>query len=269
MGSTQTIVWIDQEVFKDKNIDIYNDIFNNSSIHCDRYQTINEGIHRLKELNNNLQFNNIIILISGKLYMDFYYKFKNIEKEIKFSPNIIIFLSQKELFIQTLKINNLYYNNNEFLNHKSITNDIQFLNDLIKNNQVPKEEKEVTFETIENYGQLIIPNYISYFFEDVSFSEIFYFNEYLNKIMGNKSIVKEMNNNNFIKISICKYWLRSYTMESDFYKNLNKDLRNNNNIYAYSPFIKLCYEGLRQGYLKPADKITLYRGSKISIEEFN
>ena len=103
--------------------------------------------------------------------MEFYYKFKEISNGIKFNPNIIIFLNRKNAFIEELKLNNLYYNN-ELLNPKLITNEKTDLKDFVGNCHT-YEEKDVTFEIIDNYGQLIIPNYISYLFENVTSSEIY------------------------------------------------------------------------------------------------
>ena len=264
-SSKQVIIWIDQRVYENSNREIYNQYFlNNSNFIFHRCITVDEGIQYI--IQNNFQFREIKIIVSGKLYMEFYYKFKEISNGIKFNPNIIIFLNRKNAFIEELKLNNLYYNN-ELLNPKLITNEKTDLKDFVGNCHTLKE-KDVTFEIIDNYGQLIIPNYISYLFENVTSSEIYYFNDYLNQVMKDNSIVKGINDNNILKSSLCKYWLRSYTMNTDFYPELNKNLRNNINIHAFFPIIKLCYEGLRKGYLTPATRGPLYRCSKISIEEF-
>lgn len=40
-----------------------------------------------------------------------------------------------------------------------------------------------------------------------------------------------------------KYWLRAYTLESYFYKNMNTELMENN-FKEYIPYIQLLYQGL-------------------------
>ena len=52
------------------------------------------------------------------------------------------------------------------------------------------------------------------------------------------------------KSTILKFWLRMYSLPSDFYNEMNKSLRNmHNESYNYFPFIKLCYEGIKNGYI--------------------
>ena len=65
---------------------------------------------------------------------------------------------------------------------------------------------------------------------------------------------------------LSKYYIRLYTINSNFYKNLNKDL-GTNKIDKYLTFIKVLYEGLKlKSFPLALDKV-LYRGSKISISE--
>ena len=43
---------------------------------------------------------------------------------------------------------------------------------------------------------------------------------------------------------LCKYYARIFTVESNFYKDINKDLRMNNKD-KYLPYIKTFYEGVK------------------------
>ena len=67
---------------------------------------------------------------------------------------------------------------------------------------------------------------------------------------------------------LSKYYIRLYTIDSDFYKNLNKDL-GLNKVNNYLTFIKVLYEGLKFRSFPLASKKVLYRGSKISNNELN
>ena len=53
------------------------------------------------------------------------------------------------------------------------------------------------------------------------------------------------------KSTVLDYWLRMYSAESDFYRSLNESLRNGDkDCFNYFPFIKLCYEGFKNNYIK-------------------
>jgi len=184
-------------------------------------------------------------------------------------------------------MNNLYYNNDLF-DTKLIFSDPAQIEQFI-NNEI-QEENDLTFDIIENFEQLIIPSYYSYLLEDVNISEINYFNDFLSRNflpiseididlqnqenldkLENKTINKLINQIKYKKLPkeiLIKYWLRIYSLQSEFFKNLNKSLRNSNNqAYFYYPFIKLCYEGIKKGFLK-SNTQEIYRCSKISKNEF-
>jgi len=102
-SSKQVIIWIDQKVYGNENREIYNQYFlNNSNFIFHRCITVDEGIQYI--IQNNFQFREIKIIVSGKLYMEFYYKFKEISNGIKFNPNIIIFLDRKKSIYRRTKI---------------------------------------------------------------------------------------------------------------------------------------------------------------------
>ena len=86
-------------------------------------------------------------------------------------------------------------------------------------------------------------------------------NDNLKKLLGSiKSIIN-------IPIELLsKYYARLYTIESDFYKNINKDLGLNKK-EKYLSFIKILYEGVKLKSLSLASNNILYRGSKISNDE--
>ena len=85
--------------------------------------------------------------------------------------------------------------------------------------------------------------------------------------IDNKSIKLLLNNIKSIpniQIELLyKYYSRLYTIESNFCRDLNKDLRNNKKD-RYLPFIKVLYDGVKLGSLSLASNNTLYRGSPVS-----
>ena len=69
---------------------------------------------------------------------------------------------------------------------------------------------------------------------------------------------------------LSKFYARIYTIDSDFYSILNKDLRNNKEIEIsfYLPFIKTLYQGVDLKSLPLVSQdVELYRGAEISIKE--
>ena len=85
--------------------------------------------------------------------------------------------------------------------------------------------------------------------------------------IDNKSIKLLLNNIKSIpniQIELLyKYYSRLYTIESNFCRDLNKDLRNNKKD-NYLHFIKVLYDGVKLGSLSLASNNTLYRGSPVS-----
>ena len=177
-------IWIDENINNEENKDYYDEIFQSKNIPCERFENVENGINYL--FKEDFEFHEIIIIISGRLYNQFYYLFKEKLINIKFSPTIIVFLGSKGKFINNLKLNNIYYNNdllNLIIDNKGERK--EFINGK------EKEEDDFSFEIIENNEQLIIPSYYYYLFEDTTVSEIKFFNEYLLKL-GNDEILEEI-----------------------------------------------------------------------------
>ena len=272
-------IWIDPDINNALNIYYYNYLITNKKISINRFLNVEEGFAYLIKKEN--EFKEVVIMISAKLFQAFYQLFRHNIKSIKVSPSILIFTSKPDLTINQLKMNNTYYNNDLFDSRLIFTNAGRILDYL---NDTRIEEYDLTFDIIETLEQLVVPNYYSYLLEDVNKSEINYFNDFLiknflygknkdkNTNVGNKQIHRLVNQIKYKvlpKEILIKYWLRIYTLESEFFRVLNKSLRYNNNQAAfYYPFIKLCYEGIRKGYLTPYIK-EIYRCSQIEKEEFN
>ena len=287
--SKKRFVWIDPLIDNEENTYYYNHIFVEKKLNCKKYNNIDEAYNFLIKKQN--EFKEIIIIISGKLFINFYYKIKNNINKIKFSPNIILFTSRADLTINQLKMNNIYYDNDLFNTKLIFTNPSEiedFLNDKVKN------DYDLTFDIIDSLDQLIIPNYFSYLLEDANLPEILYFNSFLKSILsiptekeknelmrtdskrlnilyGNETILKLLNQIEYRKLPkeiIIKYWLRIYSIESEFYNLLNESFRREDkHVYFYYPFIKLCYEGIKKGFIKSYNK-EIYRYSKLTKKEF-
>ena len=67
---------------------------------------------------------------------------------------------------------------------------------------------------------------------------------------------------------LCKYYARIYTVESRFYKDINKDLRMSNKD-KYLPYVKAFYEGVKLRALPLSDVNKLYRGGNLTKSEID
>ena len=263
-------IWIDPDINNKQNRMNYNYLINSLKIKIITFRNIDECFNYINDKYN--KYKEIIIIISGKLFYNFIKLFRNNIKRIHFSPTIIIFSDKKELLTAQLKMNNMYYNNDLFDPRLIFTNPLDILN-FIKDKII--EENDLTFDIIENPEEIIIPNYYSYILEDTYQHEIEYFNYYLlqNYPRNDKNedihiLINQIKDKILPKDILIQYWLRIYTCESEFYGKFNKFLRTNNSkVLFYYPFIKLCYEELRKGFLESSNE-KLYRCSKISIKEF-
>ena len=142
-------IWIDKNVYDFENVKIYNELLSiNGNLDLQRYQTVTEAFNYIiVKLDNNdpkYNFGNITIIISGTLYFEFYYSFNKIIDKVRFFPTVVVFLDQKELFIQKLKNNGLY-EKNCLLDHNLIFNsDEKFKRYIIEGKK--EEEKQLSFE---------------------------------------------------------------------------------------------------------------------------
>ena len=236
----------------------------------------------------SIKFLETKVIISGRLYSEFVQKFKENIISMYVAPKIIVFTSNKEKFIENnkkyLSNNNLFY---QFGGIATTFNEIKkFLkkNDIISQKMKMRKsddtqlaferinEIQLTFEYIDSIEKLTLPIFFKSLIDNTSNNNM---EEYTNLLYDTYSkdndkikillgSIKSMIN---IPIEVLsKYYARLYTAESNFYKDINKNLGLNKK-EKYLPFIKTLYEGVKLKSLSLASDNILYRGSKISNEE--
>ena len=276
-----TIIWIDPNVRNKENLSYINELTSIESIEPKTFTNIQESINYIK----SIKFEEIKIIISSRYYSPFVKSFKENIIDIYFAPKIIVFTSDKKKFFE----NNMGYNKyiETFYKYGGIVTSFQDVKKFLKNETrnflddeiLEKEfyrdnEVQLTFEYIDRKDKLMLPlffkavisnlkednleNYTKSLYNTYSLN-----NKEIEKLLGAIISMKE------IPIEILsKYYIRLYTIDSDFYKNLNKDL-GLNKVNNYLTFIKVLYEGLKFRSFPLASKKVLYRGSKISNNELN
>ena len=289
------VIWIDPNVGNDQNSKYANNLKALKHLNLQKFSKTDEGINYLKSLLKSLKFEKVIIIVSSRPYPDLVSYFKKNITKIKIIPIIIVFTRNEKEFLKY----NPDYNNTEkafckfgrvqtaYQDMKNyLENEIQNLNindsDLQNNNDNNNSklnnkynETQMMFEYINCKEKLILPlcfktmikniskkeieKYINYLYDAYSKEE----NKELKKILD---ILKKVQN---IPIEILsKYFIRLYTLESNLYKNINKDLESNK-IEEHLPFILVLYEGIKLKSLSISQNANLYCASKISAIDLN
>jgi len=132
----------------------------------------------------------------------------------------------------------------------------------------------MTFEYIDKIEKLALPLFYKSLIEltpDENIDKYTKFIKFIYEKYSNNKYIKEL----FDQIKslknipielLSKYYIREYTIESNFYKDINKDLGFKKK-ESHLSFIKALYEGSKLKSLPLASNNILYRGSKISKSE--
>ena len=291
----ENVIWIDEKVDNEENTGYLKGL-NTSGYNVQCFKNVDDGFELIK----TIKFESTKIIISGRLYFKFIKKFIDNLNTLYVIPKIIIFTLNKERFIKSNKANEDLINH-PFFNYGGIrviiSDVISFLKDEIVQNRVQRVRKDdnkindnsilldnrlkmkdnakLTFEYIDSNQKLTLPLFYNSLIESIRIDDIEKYTENLyTKYSEDSYDLKELLNpiKSLYDIPIellCKYYTRLYTIESDFYREINKDLRENNNIINYLPFIKVLYEGVKLKSLSIASDVELYRGSKISNNEID
>ena len=288
---SEDIIWIapnentlENNLYQGRLIDI--DRFN---IH--RFNKSSDCISKLK----TFKYKAIYIIISVLSAKEFFIELEKIINEIKFCPIIMIF-SYRNKFNQTrdeiiglekcslFNINLIFNNFNGVINKLSVKEKYQ-------SNHIPSIEglnydNCFTFEYVQEKKDLIFPLTFMEFMEVPNKIEIYNFNQFLldkyyktDKIKEKKKLealelfedlvnqLLLMETNIPIQILV-KYWIKIYTLDTSFYREMNltltKKLNNDFDIY-----IRALYQGFMTKAIKPLINEKLYRGSLINIKEIN
>ena len=180
-----------------------------------------------------------------------------------------------------LNIENKFYNLGGFATRfyevkKFLENEIENIseNETFTEETNKLDEVQYTFEYIDCKEKLMLPLFFKALIENVSNENMENYTNYIynayslnnNKL---KIFLKQIISISNIPVEILsKYFARLYTFNSDFYKNLNKDLGVNKKD-KHLPYIKTLYQGVKLKSLPLASNNILYRGAKISYEEIN
>ena len=273
MVALPNIIWVDSNVDSEENTSYIEELKSLGYYKIRGFKDIDEAIDHIKII----EFEETIIIVSGSLYISFITSFKNNLSDIYVIPKIIIFTSN----IENIKNNYEYQNiiiNHPFYNVGGLHDSFKEIKNFIINPPGKKkmmkrrDETELIFEYIDCKEKLALPMFYKSLIEVKPNEQFEDFTKKLYiKYSKNNKILEELLEPiiNMQKIPIellSKYYSRIYTTESNFYTDLNNELRIKNTD-NYLPYIKVLYEGVKLDSLSLSTNKKLYRGGRLSDEE--
>ena len=277
------VIWIDREINNQVNQRYVKDLVELGYKRLRLFDRVSDAIDYMK----SILFEETKIIVSGKLFCEFINVFKENIRGMCFAPKIIVFTANKKNFLEYNhdyeKNENIFYTfggiatkidgikdflkkeNNNIIND---TNDSSFIVNETENNS----GKQFVFEYIDSKEKLLLHMFFKALLDKINIENMeeytkSLYNKYSTKNERVKHLLEQIINMKNIPIEILsKYYARLLTFESDFYKDMDKNLiMNNKDIYL--PYIKTLYEGVRLRSLPLDNENILYRGSKLSNDE--
>ena len=156
MKNLQKVIWIDSNIFNEENLEYISELKTNKSFQLFLFKNVDEAINYIK----TIAFEEIKIIVSGRLYFLFIRFFQNDITDMCTIPKIIVFTKDKEEFLKCNK--DFYYDRNIFYNSGGIAssfNEIKkFLNDeIILNKHNLIDDSQLTFEYVDCKEKLLLP----------------------------------------------------------------------------------------------------------------
>ena len=285
------IIWIEEDINKEEyQYTYYEFIFNLPDYQIIRVESVKEAFDIITDSNNYEQykFKLFYVIVSGKLSEEFFNEYMKKITEYHILAATIIYC--KEEFQKKNERKPFYLDT--FLNPGGVASISLNVINYIKSVQcpyyleTPKIEKDEIIEHINkdptfsaeftyieslaemSYPLLISKHINSTLIEKEDFEKMQ--KEFMGLYPKLKHLFKPSQEKN-IHIPyhiLAKYYLHIYTLESNFFSNMNKELKERK-FDKYRIYIYLLYHALNKGVFKSYSKSNLYRGGTLSIEEYN
>ena len=134
--------------------------------------------------------------------------------------------------------------------------------------------EQLTFEYIDSKEKLLLPMFFKTLIDKISYENMEKYTKSLYILYSEKNLnIRKLREQIIIMKNIpieilSKYYARLFTFDSNFQRELNKDLRQNKK-EKYLPYIKIFYEGVKLKSLPLSKDNLLYRGGIISNNEID
>ena len=265
------IIWMDPQINNNENRFYQFEMkrINNSKLFA--YDNLEDGF----EIILSIEFQKTYIIVNSTLAEKlFSFLDKNINK-LKIVPEVIIFTLNRDNPIFRKFLNYTFFDYNfVYDSYKFVLNKLELRSNYIgrdfQKGYFNKNYDIFTFEHINSIDDLIFPIKFRNYIEFPSYFEIMNFNQFLIDKFSNKQIDYLINQLFMVKTipisSLIKYWIRTYTLESNFYKEMNQYLLNKLGA-DYDIYIRALYYGLANESIPYYINSPLYRGAVILTKE--
>ena len=261
------LIWIDPDIQGSEYDSYINQIKGTGKYEVSTYLTIEKAFPKIKEI----KFYDTIIIISGKIYKDFFKKLQHSLKDIFVIPQIIIFCEYKDLIkikkeeepFPLFEKNFIFSKFSDIMKQLSLDNLLEYFS---------KNEKFI-FEYCESIESLYLPLNYHQLMSRPSNEEILKFNFFLHENyldLNSNDIIKLLNQTfkNCVPIElIVKYWIRLYSF-NEFSDEVNKELREQVG-NKFDVYVRLLYYSLNKRYIQPVINKNFFRGGIISNKEID
>ena len=269
-NNKSNLLWIDDKLEKQFYIQELESL-NKFNIYT--FRNIDDIINKLKEI----KFEKTFIIINNNYYNYFITQFIENIKDIFVIPKIIIIQnpiekntiihnSKEDPFYNICFVKNNFSEIKEFFKEKVLLNKEEKL--IVESEN---EEKQFIFENIDKTEKLYFPLYYRMLINVNSLDNFdnttkYIYNQYSNnnqifylfsQIIDLKSIPIEL---------LCKYYVRIYTLNSNFNQDINKHLLEGK-LNIFENYIKILYEGIKLEILKTPEEKYLYHLTKFNNKE--
>ena len=282
----KNIFWIDESIKGLKDLEEFEKKMVGYEIK--NFYSVKEAFDLIEKEYDSFKFNLLYIVIAEELSEEFFIEYNKRNSGLIFLTATIIYTNKPNN--SNLK-NNMFYGD-PFLNHGKNGNSISSLVDYIKSEQCPyyisegvaKENEPnkikkkdfklgTQFSFLNSLEEMAYPilicKSINYSLIEKDVLEDMQ-KDLIKKYPELKHIIKPSQEKDiFMPYHIlAKYYLHLYTLDSNFYNELNRDLEQGK-FDKYRTYIYLLYSCLNKGLFKGYNKTKLYRGGTLSKEEFN
>ena len=270
------LVWLDPNVndkYNKSNQDMIKKVGNIELIICTK---VSECITKILEI----KCKKTIIMVSAKLAKSLFNKINDNIDKLSIIPRIIIFTGKQTM--ESIKKNPKEFEKYPFFKKDLVITQLGVLITELKK-EIKYEPKIgmktinfskcFQFDIVNSIDDLVIPIKFSNAIKKPSNQEINHFNKFLLDNFSSNPHIKYLieqtiQYTNIPFEIIVKYWLRVYSMDSQFIKEMNNSLsKKDSNSNMYNIFVRCIFSALKEKIIKPLNNKTLYIGTKISKEE--
>ena len=265
------VLWIHKNLLKEDN-NIFIQYLTTKNLKFKEVFDVYSGIEVLK----SIKFKCLYVIISGSMFTEFIKIFKENLNQIVCIPIITIFTLDRKKCQKYENVNHPFYNSGgiHVQYHELIQTFIKFDSiikiKIEKNIFKPKFTNDCfNFEKIDSIPKLYFPFIYSKLIEKIDDKEIYEFNKNILKYDDEKisKLIYPLTFLNKIPVEILvKFWLRIYTLETDFYGSMNCKMMKLKG-KEFNIFIKLIYFSLNNKLLKNRCDIIFYRGDILNNDE--